>query len=365
VVPLSLINVSVVIAASLQMLERLHAPHAQLVLTPPGRVLLYAPLLMPLLARHALTEATLLLAPRGAPLAPVVPKKLLLEPVARSVLLVPSALHIVLVVARLAQLEPLPKLELILVPVAALASTLPEVFPAALLALWIPTLEIMAPQLAMPASLVMELQAKPELLSAVAVVLELPTTPAPSHALIAIPVTTKTAQARRPARNAPLEPLVIRQELRHAPLALLVNTNLFLVLRAAAFAPVAPSLLPARALAPFAPRANTLLLARLPVLVVLLDTLQTSLDPGLVLPALLVPNALALAAPVPRFALLAPSNPSLPRPPALSAPRKPPLSRLVLPSVPLALELLLLVLAFVPPAVGCCSPAWMSVFLSK
>ena len=119
---------------------------------------------------------------------------------------------------------------------------------------------------------------------------------------------------------------------------------------------MAPFRLLAKALALSATKVNTLLLEPPPVSDALLDITRTSLAPGRALPALLAPNALALAALVLFSALLAPIKLSLPRPLAPRAPRKPTLQSLELSSVLPALMPLLLVLPRALLVVECFSP---------
>jgi hypothetical protein len=178
-------------------------------------------------------------------------------------------------------------------------------------------------------------------------------------------VNTRTVRAKRAARNALLAPLLTLQDLIHAVCALEVSTTLLLGLTVAVPAPEEPSPLAARALAPSAPRANTLLLDPLLAKAAPLDTTQTSLVPRPALPALLAPNVLVLAAPDLPSALPANSKVSLPRPPAHLAPRKLTLTRLELSNVQPALLPLLPDLPLALLVVGCFLPVSMPEFLNN
>ena len=134
--------------------------------------------------------------------------------------------------------------------------------------------------------------------------------------------------------------------------ALLGNIILCLAPAPAVFALVAPSRLPARALALFATRAGTRLLAPPPALDALLDTTQASKGPGLAVPALLALNVLAPAALLPRFALLAIINLNLLKLPAPLAPLRRMLPAQVQANVHLALVPLVLGLPRALPVAG-------------
>ena len=178
-------------------------------------------------------------------------------------------------------------------------------------------------------------------------------------------VITRTVKAKRAARSALLAHSVILPDLIRAICALEVSTTPLLGLAVAVPALEEPSPLAARALAPSAPRENTLLLDPLLAKAAPLGTTQTSLVPRPALPALLAPNVLVLAAPDLPSALPANSKVSLPRPPAHLAPRKPSLPRLELPNVQPALLPLPPGLPLALLVVECSLPASTLVFLSK
>lgn len=191
------------------------------------------------------------------------------------------------------------------------------------------------------------------LASVLPVLLELSSTPLPRRVTSVQWAITKTEKAKSRVRHAPLARLAMQKGLQHASCALLESTNLWLALRPAVPAPVGPSLLAARVLALSAPGVDTLLLGLRLVPLVLLDTMPTSLYLDLVLPALLAPDALVLATPIPHSVLLAPSNRSLPRPSASLAPGRLSLIKLELPGVHHALLPIQWVLKSAMPVVGC------------
>jgi hypothetical protein len=328
---------------------------------------LVMPLVMVLLVPNALLDYTLPLPePRSAHLALVVLRQIQVELLAPSVMPVNIASLSLVEPVKFVPLVLLPRLVLIFAPLACPAHTLPPMPPLALLAPKTRMPVILVPKHVLLVSQVPILEERLVQQSVWAVVLEPTSTPralAVSNARLA---TTKTVQAKKAVRNALLEPLPMLQDLKLAIPALLVNTNPSLVHRVAVPAPVELSPLLARVLAPSAPKAGTLLLALLLVLVALLDTMQTSLVPELAQPALQAPNALVLPTPAPLSALLALSNLSLPKLPVLLAPRRPTLPRLVRPSARHAPLLLLPVLQLAPPPVaGCCLPVLGPIPLSN
>ena len=128
------ISANVAKVANIQMvLKQLVTVYVLRVITLPGLALLFVFLLTPLYVLNALMEATLPLVPQNAHLVPVVPRRTVLEVVARSVLLVPSVLLTALEAAKNALLVLPPRLALIVAPLAALVHLLPVV-PAQLLA---------------------------------------------------------------------------------------------------------------------------------------------------------------------------------------------------------------------------------------
>lgn len=195
---------------------------------------------------------------------------------------------------------------------------------------------------------------------------EQPTIRPPNHASIVTPVITRIEKARGPARSVLSAHSAMNQALIHVNLVQLANISLFLALKAAVPALAAPSLLPAKALAPSATRANILLLDPVLAKDAQLDTTQTSSAPKFALPALQAPSAQELAALVLPSAPLVLSKVSLLRPPALPAPRKQTLKSLELRNVLLVLPLLLSALLLVQcPVVECFSTASAPILSSE
>jgi hypothetical protein len=319
-------------------------------------------LLLPLLARLAQTVATLLLEQAGARLVLVVLRPTVLEMVARSALLVLLAFPTLLEVALPALLVPMPRLELILasivLPVLILAPALAHV----LLAPKTPTPAILARQHVLLVLLVPLLSEKLDLLNAVAALLVLRWLEI--LALIVRLATTKIVKDRINARSALLVNFLMLKDPQAAILALLVNTNLLLVVAVAASAPEVHSQESAKVLAPSAPRVNSQLLAPLLVNLALLDTMPTNLVLEFVHAVPRALNALALVARVQPCVRLVPSRQNKLRPPALPAPGRPMLPRLELLNVTLVLLLPLSALLRAPHLVVECFSLVSPIFPS-
>ena len=149
----SLTNANAVTVAAKQMLKRQVALHALQAHMPPGLALLFVFLLTPLSVLTALMEDILLLVPQDAHLVPVVLRRMVLELVARSAVLVLIVPHTALEVAKYALLVLLPRLALIVaLPAAPVNILLPMPAPAPS-ALWTPTPAMLDPPPALLATL--------------------------------------------------------------------------------------------------------------------------------------------------------------------------------------------------------------------
>jgi hypothetical protein len=286
-------------------------------------------------------ENSLLKAPRSAPHARAARSKILqLRLVAVNVLLVPPVSLSLLVLVQLAKLVVSPRPEL--TSVAYVSLVLSKLETNALLALPTPSLLILVPRRAPRAFLALIL--KLDLPNVLDVRQGATSTRPLARASSVLLASSRIAKERKPARSVLLESSAMRLERILAIPALLVNTTLSQALLPAVSALGEPSPLPARVLAPSAPRVNSLLLELLLALVALLDTTQTSLGLGLVQHVRLGPNAQALPSPPPLSVLLALSSPSLLRLRVHHALSKQTLLNLALPSVQHALLPLHLVL---------------------